>query len=92
MSGQRFIKHLILPSVAPGALIWLYLTSKDVFGCANRGYLASAVVSLALIAGAATATKSVTARKRGEIEAANWWTITTIILASPLILLVGPLG
>lgn len=30
MSGPRFIKHLILPSVAPGALIWLYLTPKGV--------------------------------------------------------------
>jgi hypothetical protein len=92
MSRQRTIRHLLLPLVAPAALIWLYLTPKSVFGCANRGYMALAVVSLALVAGVATAMKGITARKRGDNEAANWWTVTTLILVSPLILLVGPLG
>ena len=92
MPRKRFIRHLILPSIAPAAIIWLYFTPKDAFGCANRGYMALTVVSLALIAGIATAMKSVTARKRGEKETANWWAITTLILVSPLVLLVGPLG
>jgi hypothetical protein len=92
MSRQRFIRHLILPSIAPAALICLYFTPKTVFGCANRGFMALAVVFLALGAGVATARKGVTARRQGENEAATWWIVTTLILVLPLVLLVGPLG
>lgn len=92
MPKQKVIRHLILPSVAPLALIWLYFTPKSVFGCANRGYMAVAVVLLALVAAFVTATKSMMAKRRGESETANWWIITTLILVSPLVLLAGPLG
>ena len=92
MPKQRFIRHLILPLIAPATLIFLYFTPKTVFGCANRGYMALALVSLALVAAIAAAMKGVTAKKRGEDEAANWWIVTTLILMSPLVLLIGPLG
>jgi hypothetical protein len=92
MSRQRITLHLFLPLIAPAALVWLYLTPKSVFGCANRGYMALAVVSLALVAAVATAMRGISARKRRENKAANWWTVTTLILVSPLLLLVGPLG
>lgn len=92
MSRKRFIRHLILPSIAPVALIGLYFTPKTAFGCANRGYLALAVVSLAMAAAIAAALKGVNAKRRGETGTANWWIITMLILLSPLVLLVGPLG
>ena len=92
MSRKIFIRHLILPSIAPAALIWLYFTPKNVFGCANRGFMALAVVFLALVAAIITAYKSSSDKRRGETETANWWIITTLILLSPLVLLVGPLG
>ena len=92
MSKKRFFRHLILPLIAPAALVWLYFTPKNVFGCATRGYMALAIVSLALVAAIATTFKATAEKKRGETEAANWWTITTLILASPLVLLAGPLG
>lgn len=92
MSRQRVIRHLILPSMAPIALIGLYFTPKTVFGCANRGYMALTVVLLALVAAVATARTGIAARRRGENQAANWWIITTLILVSPLVLLAGPLG
>ena len=92
MSGQRFIRHLILPSIAPATLICLYFTPKTVFGCANRGYLALAVVLLGIIAAVPTAMMGAAAKKRGANEEANWWTVTTLILVSPLVLLFGPLG
>ena len=92
MSGQRFIRHLILPSIAPATLICLYFTPKTVFGCANRGYLALAVVLLGIIAAVPTALMGAAAKKRGANEEANWWTVTTLILVSPLVLLVGPFG
>jgi len=83
---------LALPLQAPIALIGLYFTPKSVFGCANRGYLALAVVSVALVGAIVTTLKSMAAKKRGDNDAAQWWIITTLILLSPLALLVGPLG
>jgi len=31
-------------------------------------------------------------KKRGHREEANWWIVTTLILLTPIVLLVGPLG
>jgi hypothetical protein len=92
MPGQRFFRHLILPLAAPAILICLYFTPKTVFGCANRGYMALAVVFLALVAAVLTAMKGAAAKKRGANDEANWWLVTTLILVSPLVFLVGPLG
>jgi len=72
MSGKRFIRHLILPLIAPVAIIWLYFTPKEAFGCANRGYMALAVVFLALVAAFATAYKGIKEKRHGENESANW--------------------
>ena len=92
MSGQRFIRHLILPLIAPATLICLYFTPKTVFGCANRGYMALAAVFLAMIAAVPTAMKGAAAKRRGANDEANWWLVSTLILLSPMVLLVGPLG
>jgi hypothetical protein len=83
---------LILPSIAPATLICLYFTPKTIFGCANRGYMALLVVFLAMIAAIPTAMKGAAAKRRGANDEANWWIVTTLILVSPLVLLVGPLG
>jgi hypothetical protein len=92
MPGQKLFRHLILPLAAPAILICLYFTPKTVFGCANRGYMALAVAFVALVAAVATAMRGTAAKKRGENGEANWWLVTTLILVSPLALLVGPLG
>lgn len=92
MSGQRIIRHLILPLAAPAILVCLYFTPKTVFGCANRGLMALAVVLIALVAAVPTAMKGASAKTRGENDEANWWLATTLILVSPLVLLAGPLG
>jgi len=92
MSGQRLIRYLILPLIAPVTLICLYFTPKTVFGCANRGYLALAVVLLSMIAAVPTAMTGAAAKRRGANDEANWWLLTTLILFSPLVLLIGPLG
>jgi hypothetical protein len=90
--SRPLMKHLVLPSIAPALLVSLYLTPKHVFGCANRGLLALAVVFVALAAAISSASKSITEKRQGETEEANWWMLTTFILLSPLFLLVGPLG
>ena len=92
MPWKRYIRHLILPSVAPAAIVWLYFTPKEAFGCANRGYLALGIVFLAMTAAVPAAMKGAAAKRRGSNDDANWWLVTTLILLSPLLLLVGPLG
>lgn len=92
MSGQRIIKHLILPSLAPAILICLYFTPKSLFGCATRGIMALAVVAIGLAAAVPAAMKGAAAKRRGAVEEANWWTVTMLILVAPVALLLGPLG
>jgi hypothetical protein len=92
MLKKKIIRHLLLPSLAPALLLGLYFTPKNVFGCANRGYLALAVVFIALGAAIATAFKWMGEKKQGNTEEAHWWIVSTLILVSPLFLLVGPLG
>ena len=84
--------HLFLPSIAPATLILLSFTPKTVFGCANRGTMALAIVFLAMVAAVATTVKSAFEKNRGHREEANWWVVTTLILLTPIVLLVGPLG
>ena len=90
--SSRIAGHLFLPLIAPAVLFGLYFTPKAVFGCANRGLMALGVVLVATIGAVATTWKGVSARREGEIEAANWWLLTTLILLSPVLLLFGPLG
>lgn len=92
ISKQRLFRHLVLPAIAPAALVWLYFTPKTVFGCANRGYMALAVVLLAATAAVATTAKGISKKRRGDTESANWWLLTTLILLLPIALLVNPLG
>jgi len=91
MLKKRITKHVLLPSIAPVSLIGLYFTPKYVFGCANRGYMALAVVCAALLFAFAAVFKAISRKKRGETEDANWWIVTTVILVSPTLLLLGPL-
>ncbi|MFA6148871.1 MAG: hypothetical protein WC899_11755 [bacterium] len=89
---DRIIRNLVLPSVAPIAIVCLYFTPKYVFGCANRGLMALAVVTLGLVGAIFAAIKSRSEKIIGHPEEANWWLVTVLILVSPLALLVGPLG
>ncbi|HEX2999384.1 MAG TPA: hypothetical protein VHR86_04020 [Armatimonadota bacterium] len=83
-------KHVLLPSLAPLALIGLYFTPKAVFGCANRGILALCVALFAAI-GALAATARGTAERRRGSDTYAWWLVTTLILLLPTVLLFGPL-
>lgn len=92
MMKNNLIRHVLLPSLAPTLLVGLYFTPKYVFGCANRGYLALVIVFIALSAAVGTAIKGIGEKKQGNTEEARWWIVSTLILVSPLFLLVGPLG
>ena len=83
---------MILPLTAPAAMVGLYFTPKDVFGCANRGLMALGVVFLATVAAAATMRRAMKEKRGGGKEAAYWWIASTLILLLPIVLLAGPLG
>ena len=87
---NRIVKHIIIPSIAPLALVGLYFTPKAVFGCVNRGLMALAVVLIATCAAVFTTVKGVKERRGGNKQA-DWWMISTLILLSSIVLLFGPL-
>jgi hypothetical protein len=87
---KPLLKHVVIPALAPVALIALYFTPKEVFGCANRGFMALGVVLLAAIAALVTTVKGTAAQRRGSKESI-WWLVSTLILISAVVLLLGPL-
>jgi hypothetical protein len=86
---QRVVRHVLLPAVAPAAIVALYLTPAPVIGCATRGLLALAVT----LSSAAGAFGAVGLAFRGRRDpAASWWVLSAAVLMAPLGLLLGPLG
>lgn len=87
---NRILGHVVLPALAPAALIVLALTPLTVVGCAPRGLLA---LGIALISAAAAFVSLYFAWRAGRgTSAANWWVLSGVICTVPLALLVGPLG
>ena len=82
---------MLLPALAPLALVGLYFTPVSLIGCANRGLLALLVIGLSTIAAFATVALALRGRTRGD-PAASWWILSMLILTLPLVLLLGPLA
>jgi len=87
---NALLKHVALPTVAPAALVGLYFTPVMLFGCVNRGLLALAVVLVSAAAAFVTIGIGFRARARGRPSVK--WIVSTLILTSPLVLILGPLG
>ena len=87
---EAFLRHVALPAVAPAAIIGLYFTPVLLFGCVNRGLLALAVVLLS--AGAAFVTIGIGLREQARGRSSARWLVSTAILTTPLVLVLGPLG
>ncbi|HUM17892.1 MAG TPA: hypothetical protein VL086_19540 [Candidatus Nitrosotalea sp.] len=87
---KAFLRHVALPAVAPAAVVGLYFTPVLLFGCVNRGLLALAVVLLS--AGAAFVTVGIGLREQARGRSSAKWLISTLILTTPLVLVLGPLG
>ncbi len=86
-----FLKHVALPALAPAAVVGLCFTPVQVFGCANLGLMALAVVFVS--ATAAFVTTAIGMRSRAtDRDSSNWWLMSTLILVLPIVLLLGPLG
>ena len=86
-----FLKHIALPAIAPAAVVGLYYTPVQVFGCANRGLMALAVVFVSATAAFVTTTIGMRSRATDRASS-NWWLLSTLILVLPIVLLFGPLG
>jgi Na+-driven multidrug efflux pump len=87
----RTVKHIVIPAVAPAAIVGLYFTPPSLMGCAIRGLMALAVVLVAAISAFVTVGIALRGRVRNE-PASVWWVVSTLILILPLALLLGPLG
>jgi hypothetical protein len=90
-SQGRILRHLLLPAIAPAAIVALYFTPISLIGCANRGLLALAVAAVSAVAAFVTVAVAIRRGARQD-PAAGWWIVTTLVLALPLVLLLGPLG
>jgi hypothetical protein len=83
-------KHVTIPALAPVTLLLLAQTPVEVFGCLNRGLMALGVVLAS--AAAAFVTVGFGLRARAKNEPSAWWIVSTLVLTTPLVLLLGPLG
>jgi hypothetical protein len=88
---KPFVRHIALPAIAPAAVVALYLTPVQVFGCSNRGRMALAVVLVSTAAAFTTIALCFLAKKRDRKES-NRWLASTIVLALPILMVAGPLG
>jgi hypothetical protein len=88
---SRVLRHILVPAIAPAAIVGLYFTPVDLIGCANRGLLALAVAAVSTLAAFVTIATGIGGRGRGD-QRSLWWVVTTLILTLPALLLLGPLG
>lgn len=86
-----FTRHIILPSIAPLAIVGLYLTPVSLIGCTTRGLLALAVVFASLGIGISVGVRGLRSRMKGE-SGSGWWIASMCVLALPALLVFGPLG
>ncbi|HEX2964794.1 MAG TPA: hypothetical protein VHO84_03370 [Syntrophorhabdaceae bacterium] len=86
-----YIKHIILPAVAPALIVALYYTPVTVFGCRNRGLIAASIALTSAICAFIAIGFAFSAQRKHE-PVSKWWILSTIIFTLPLVLLLGPLG
>jgi hypothetical protein len=85
------VKHVVLPLMAPAAIVGLYFTPVMVFGCVHRGVLALGVALLSAVGAFISIMFGFsTLKKRDPIS--RWWILSAAILTLPLALLLGPIG
>lgn len=86
-----YVKHIVLPAVAPVLIVGLYFTPVTVFGCFNRGLIAVSIALISAICAFVMIGFGFSARRRHD-PLLWWWIISATIFTLPLVLLVGPLG
>jgi hypothetical protein len=90
-TGSRTVRHVLLPAIAPLAIVGLYFMPVALIGCANRGLLALLVAGVSAVAAFVTIAIAIRGRAHGD-RSSSWWILSALILTLPLVLLLGPLG
>ena len=85
-----YVKHIVLPAVAPILIIGLYFTPVMFFGCTARGLIAVSIVLVSAICAFVAIWLAFSARRRHD-PIGSWWLLSAAIFTLPLVLLVGPL-
>jgi hypothetical protein len=88
---NTFLRHVIVPAVAPVSIVGLYFTPVLLFGCVNRGLMALTVVFISAVAAFVTIGIAIRAKARND-GSSSWWLLSTLILLVPIVLVLGPLG
>ena len=88
---ERVAKFILLPALAPAAVVALYFTPVTLIGCANRGWIALGVVFASLIAGIVVGVIGLK-RRRTDPDSRWWYVGAMCILVVPTLLVLGPLG
>ncbi|MCU0580913.1 MAG: hypothetical protein MUF26_00510 [Syntrophales bacterium] len=88
---NKYIRHILLPAIAPILIVGLYFTPVALFGCVNRGLMSLAVVLVSAIAALVTVGMAFRLRLKND-PSSGWWIISGLILTLPLVLILGPLG
>ncbi len=88
---KEYIKHILLPAVAPILIVVFYFTPVALVGCVNRGLLAVAIVFVSPIAASVAVVMAFRLRLKND-PSSIWRNISGLILTLPLALIMGPLG
>ena len=89
---NRLTRHVLVPAVAPLAIVGLYFTPVTLMGCVNRGLVAVTIVLASLLAGIAAGVLGLRARAGNDASSSGWWMASAFILLLPALLVLGPLG
>jgi RsiW-degrading membrane proteinase PrsW (M82 family) len=88
---KNVVRHIVLPLIAPAAIVGLYFTPTTVVACATRGLLALVVVLVSAVGAFVAIGFGFRAQRRSD-PSSSWWIVTAAVLTLPLALLLGPLG
>jgi heme O synthase-like polyprenyltransferase len=79
---NNIFRYMLLPALAPILFFSVAATPVELFGCRTRGLLALMIALVAVLAGLVTAIMALKSRVRRD-PAANWWILSSLILAIP---------
>ena len=84
----RFARHVGYPAIVGSSLLGLYAVPRDLFGCANRGWIALALILMSAI-GAIVCMALAVRAGRGNLPTARLWLLSALCLLLPSLFVVA---
>ncbi len=81
---KHLLNHMVIPSIVPSLFFAVAATPVELLGCRNRGLLALTIALMGALLGLVTAAKGAKSKLRSNPNA-NWWMVSTFILAIPAV-------